>query len=66
MSTLQKFIWCDSCDTVRPLAVDAMFGKDAQGKGFINPTDLMCGTCRLVIATTWDESFAALGESQEK
>lgn len=54
---MQSHIWCDACETVRPLVADKMYGNDAQGKGFINPTDLMCGECHLVIATTWDEAF---------
>lgn len=62
---MQSHIWCQNCKTVRPLKLDKMFGNDEQGKGFINPTDLMCGECRYVIATTWDASFAASNEGEK-
>lgn len=54
---MQSHIWCQNCRTVQPMKLDKMFGNDEAGKGFVNPTDLMCGECRYVIATTWDASF---------
>lgn len=64
---MQSHVWCDNCDGVQPLVEDKMYGDDAAGKGYINPTDLMCGKCHLVIATTWDSTFAALVQpSKEK
>lgn len=52
MSQRQSFIWCSHCESVQPLVTDAMTGLDVSGR-FQSPIDLMCGTCRLVIATTY-------------
>lgn len=61
----QPFIWCDNCG-VQPLVEDKMYGSSADGNGYINPTDLMCGKCHLVIATTWDASFSAALDAEPK
>jgi hypothetical protein len=44
--------WCDFCEDVRPILEAEMGGDDVSGK-FTNATDLLCGECRLVIATTY-------------
>lgn len=45
-------IYCEGCGEIRPLVMDEMPGKDVSGK-FSRPTDMMCGDCKLVIATTY-------------
>jgi hypothetical protein len=45
-------VWCEGCGCVRPLFVDVMGGTDVSGQ-FAEPTDLLCGVCRLVLATLY-------------
>lgn len=54
------WIWCESCGIVKPLVTDELSGPDVTGH-FSGAVDLMCGTCRLVIATT----FATPSPSKE-
>ena len=48
------YIYCDQCETVKPLLKDEMPGKDVTGQ-FGKPTDFICADCRLVIATTFEK-----------
>lgn len=48
----QPFIWCDNCETIRPLKLAPMEGKDVTGQ-FAEPVDLLCTDCRFVIGTTY-------------
>lgn len=50
--TETRFIWCDNCRAIQPLVIGPMDGTDVTGK-FTKPADLLCGDCRLVIATTY-------------
>lgn len=52
MNGPNNMIWCSSCEAVRPILTDDMPGTDVTGQ-FHNPRDLVCGDCRLVIATTY-------------
>lgn len=56
MTTLadNTHIYCDNCESIQPMLLDEMPGTDTSGK-FIQPTDVLCGTCKLVIATTYSE-----------
>lgn len=50
MTDLGKYprIWCNQCDALNPLAVDEMPADERNDHGAM---DLMCGECRLVVAT---------------
>lgn len=47
-----RCIYCDNCQTIRPLVVAPMDGMDVTGR-FGDPADLLCGDCHFVIATTY-------------
>ena len=57
-------IWCDNCEAIKPLMTDEMSGRDVRGE-FEKPTDLICGECRLVIATTYSPP-ATHGETSKE
>ena len=52
MNTPHTHIWCDQCKAIRPLIISDMHRDDASGR-FSEASDLLCGTCYLVIATLY-------------
>jgi hypothetical protein len=48
-----NFIWCRNCDSIQRLELGNLEGPDVTGR-FIGGTDLLCGQCRFVIATTYE------------
>lgn len=55
---MNSYIWCPTCEEIREMVIDVMPGEDTTGK-FTNPADLICGTCKLVIATTYSPKEGA-------
>ncbi len=53
MSGPNSMIYCPACEDITPIWIDDMEpGIDTTGH-FCHARDLMCGNCRLVIATTY-------------
>lgn len=46
--------YCQKCDAIQPAIFDGLDGPDWSGK-FVG-IDVVCGHCKLVINTLWNES----------
>jgi hypothetical protein len=45
-------IYCDNCASIQPMIVEPPSGDDVSGR-FTDSSDILCGTCKLVLATTY-------------
>lgn len=45
-------IYCENCDSIQPMLQELMCNPAANGQPLVGG-DLVCGTCKLVIATVW-------------
>ena len=45
-------IYCDVCRSIQPMKIEPPNGTDATGR-FTNASDILCATCGLIIATTY-------------
>jgi hypothetical protein len=45
-------VWCEVCQTIRPIKIDDMHADDATGH-HMEASDLICTVCGLVIATLY-------------
>ncbi len=52
MNTPHTHVWCEVCQTIRPIKLDDMHADDATGH-YTEARDLMCTVCGLVIATLY-------------
>lgn len=53
MNGPNNMIWCPTCEAIRPIWIDDHDpGIDVTGR-FSHARDLVCGDCKLVIATTY-------------
>jgi hypothetical protein len=51
-------IWGDSCQAIQPLITDELGSTDTTGV-CSNATDLVCGVCKQIIATTYSANLNA-------
>jgi hypothetical protein len=62
---MNTHIWCDACQKIQPLIIHEHGGHDTSGV-YSKPTDLVCGACKQIIATTYSvdqESLKAMAEA---
>jgi len=52
MNTPHTRVWCEVCQTIRPIKIDDMHADDASGH-YAEASDLMCAVCGFVIATLY-------------
>ena len=52
MNTPHTHIWCDQCQTIRPVVIVDMHADDASG-AYTDASDLRCDFCSFVIATLY-------------
>jgi hypothetical protein len=61
--SVNDHIYCPECKRIQPLVQTRLPGSDSSGH-FTSPLDLLCGVCKLIIATTYTRSDEAAAARQ--